>query len=171
MRVIIALVLGLSLSLNVMARRHKKIPLDPPRLQQVNQILSESSDLGLALFSQKDDQVKQELTELNIQIRQILSSLGDFELQNQEMHLKRILLSTKNNLETYENINTNDKKRVYLKKAFAQITQLVRMYKVDKKFRIFYCKDDNAEWVQTERKARNPVSPDRFGRCGMRPYR
>ncbi|MEC9281855.1 MAG: hypothetical protein VX642_04030 [Bdellovibrionota bacterium] len=166
---LIALIFSISSS-NLWARSYK-IKLDEKMLNSVNQLLDKTTAFHLALYSQKQDQIKKEIVEMNLNIDSLLKNMGDFQVQNQAMHLKRILKSTKNYLETYQNINGEESRKTSLKKAFSQMVQLIRMYQVDKKYRVFYCKDDNSEWIQEGWKAKNPIHPQKHGACGQRAYR
>lgn len=168
---ILSFALILFFSSTVLSARNTKLELDPGTLSNINQLLENTSELHKALFDQNDSAVKKELTEMNLGINSVLTSIGDFQVQNHGMHLKRILQSTKNYLESYQNLNSSDKRLKNLKKAFSQLIQLVRIYRVDKKYRIFYCKADNSEWIQEGWKAKNPIHPSKHGRCGQRAYR
>ena len=158
-------------STTALSARSTKLSLDEATIKKLNQLLNETTDFQAALYEQNDAKIKQEIIELNRVIDGFLVGLGDFQVQNQGMHLKRILRSTKNYLESYQNLNSQDKKIQNLKKAFSQLVQLVRIYKVDKEYRIFYCKSDNSEWIQKGWKAKNPIHPTKYGKCGQRAYR
>ena len=156
--------------LNVQARK-SKLQVDEKMLTSVNELLARTSELHKALYKQRSDQIKKEILEMNMKIDSLLKNMGDFQVQNQAMHLKRILQSTRTSLESYENLRGTEKRTKSLKKAFSQLIQLVRMFPVDKKYRIFYCKSDNSEWIQEGWRAANPINPDRHGKCGQRAYR
>lgn len=168
---VLPLILVLLVSSPVLSARNTKLTLDPSTLMKINGLLGDTAELHKALYEQNDAAVKKELMEMNIGITSVLSEIGDFQLRNNGMHLKRILQSTKQYLESYENLNSSDKRKKNLKKAFSQLIQLVRIYKVDKKYRIFYCKSDNSEWIQEGWRARNPINPDKHGKCGQRAHR
>ena len=140
-------------------------------LGAIHQVLDKTSALHQALSKQREDQIKQQVLELNLQIETLLGGMGDFQLQNQAMHLKRILQSTRRYLDSFENQGAEEPKLQSLKLAFSQLVQIVRMYPVDKKYQVFYCKADNSEWVQEGGKPANPIHPDRHGTCGQRAYR
>lgn len=154
-----------------LSARNTKLDLDKNTLKKVNQLLLETSEFQTALYEQNRDNVKKEILELNMSINMFLREIGDFQVQNQGMHLKRILQSVKNHLESYQNLNSEEKRLSNLKKAFSQLVQLVRIYKVDKSYRIFFCKNDNSEWIQKGWKAKNPIHPNKYGKCGQRAYR
>ena len=107
---VISIVVCFVFSGTALSARNSKIELDKDTLAKINTLLGETTDFQKALYEQDSARVKKEILELNNSINMVLRGLGDFQVQNQGMHLKRILQSTQNYLETYQNINRNEKK-------------------------------------------------------------
>ena len=76
------LVLVLSISSSNLWARSYKIKLDDKMLSSVNQLLDKTTDFHQALYSQKQDQIKKEIVEMNLNIDSLLKNMGDFQVQN-----------------------------------------------------------------------------------------
>lgn len=158
------------LSLNVWARRGRKIDLKPALQTTVNSILENSTSFQEALNSQNQDMINAQVKALSISIDQAVLKMSDFSVDPYETHIKRILKSTKKYLEGYINMNDEKEKKTHLRKMFSQLVQLVRGYNVDNTYRIYFCNKDNSEWIQKvvnkNWRSKNPIQPNSLSNCG-----
>ncbi len=144
------------------SRRYPQIDPAPPLKIELNQVLKFASEFQKASYAQDERAFEASLSQL---IGSIDRAWAKADLaRDQKPHLTRILRSAKLQLQSSRN-QLGTKRSQSVKEAFAQIVQLIQIYKLDS-YRIFFCSKDRAVWIQTDSRAQNPVSPDRFASCG-----
>jgi hypothetical protein len=107
-----------------------------------------------SLVEQNEEQADIGLRDLLKQIahaRSHLNVVKDYE----RPHLVRILDAAKEQFEMSQ-AAYGQERRVRLEDGFNQLVNLVRIYKVDKAYGIYFCPSDRSTWVQTGNKAQYP---------------
>ena len=135
--------------------------------KELNLILKAGASVHHSLVAQNEELTDIELRDLLKQIvhaRSHLASAKDYE----RAHLTRILDAAKENFELSQAAYGNER-RTRLAEGFNQLVNLVRIYKVDKQYGIYFCPLDRSTWVQTGSKAQYPF-PSSGNRepCGMK---
>ncbi len=82
----------------------------------------------------------------------------------QSLHITKIIQSAQSALEIYKEDPNSKDAHLELKDFFKEIVQITQVFDV-KKYKIFFCPQDKALWLQTLPKAQNPVSPN-LKNCG-----
>lgn len=75
----------------------------------------------------------------------------------QSLHITKIIQSAQSALEVYKEDPESKDAHLELKDFFKEIVQITQVFDV-KKYKIFFCPQDKALWLQTLPKAQNPVS-------------
>lgn len=163
--IIIFVVLSLSCTLNA---RKKRIPLSGKLAPYLNSLLDQSLSLHKAMVNEKETEAQKHVKVLKSSIEDILLLIKGNRSSDQGVLLRKILTRTQQNMEAYLNIPDEKQRELKMKQAYSQLAQLVRVYEVDKKFRIFNCTKDRSEWIQTGWRAQYPFDPQKYQRCGIR---
>jgi hypothetical protein len=135
--------------------------------KELNLVLKAGDSVHHSLVAQNEELTDIGLRDLLKQIahaRSHLSSAKDYE----RGHLVRILDAARENFELSQAAYGNER-RARLTEGFNQLVNLVRIYKVDKAYGIYFCPLDRSTWVQTESKAQYPFPPTGSREpCGMK---
>jgi hypothetical protein len=143
--------------------------LHPKLTRELNQLLRVSESLHKALVSQDEEKTE-------IAIRDILQQIDAVRYLSQHTelikffergHLLRILTTARENFEL--TIRTyGDERRGRVEDGFNQLVNLVRIYRLQSDFGIYFCERDRTSWVQKGGRAQNPFRPESMRDCGIR---
>lgn len=142
--------------------RRRKIDVSEPLKQELNHVLKATNELHSAFFAQDEAMIA-------TKIQSTIQSIGranerSYLAPTQKMHLTKMLNSAKSHLEMTQ-MQSGSKRQKSLKKAFAQLVNLAKVYRLDN-YRIFFCPKDKSVWIQKSWKPKNPIHPKLFGSCG-----
>ncbi len=141
--------------------------LNTPVTKELNSVLRMGDAVHHSLVAQNE-----ELTDIGLRdlLRQIararthLSYAKDYE----RPHLVRILDAAREQFELSQ-AAYGQERRTRLSEGFNQLVNLVRIYKLDKSYSIYFCPIDKSTWVQTGNKAQYPFPPaGNREPCGVR---
>ncbi len=165
MKFVITVSLGFLFSFYInSADARRAIVLDESLTQEVNELLGQTVDLQTSFYNQNENEITASLNQTLKQIDDAKSASLVIE-EYSRSHLNKILDAAKSRLELTQTTQDEIRRR-NLKSAFEQLAHLARIYKVDNKYRIFFCPKDRSSWVQTGWKAKNPINPETLGSCG-----
>jgi len=141
--------------------------LSPALTRELNLVLKAGDAVHHSLVAQNE-----ELTDIGLRdlLRQIAHARAHLNLAKdyERPHLVRILDAAKEQFELSQ-VAYGQERRVRLTEGFNQLVNIVRIYKVDKQYGIFFCPSDRSTWVQTGSKAQYPFTPIGSREpCGMK---
>ncbi len=128
--------------------------LNSPLTKELNAILKAGDSVHHSLVLQNE-----ELTDIGI--RDLLKQIGHARSRlylaktYERPHLVRILDAAKEQFELSQ-VAYGKERRVRLTEGFNQLVNLVRIYKLDKTYGIYFCPLDRSTWVQTGNRAQYP---------------
>lgn len=94
----------------------------------------------------------------------IVASMTQKNSSVQSLHITKIIQSAQNSIEIFKEDPMAKNANTELKDFFKDIVQITQVFEV-KKYKIFFCPQDKALWLQTLPKAQNPVNPS-LKNCG-----
>ena len=149
------------------AGRNAELVLSPALTRELNLVLKTSEALHKSLVRQDDEQVEIGLKDLLQQIDHA-RALSHLAKPHERAHLVRILDAAREQFEVTKTAY-GEQRRAHLEDAFNQLVNLVRIYRLDRAYGIFFCPKDKTTWVQKGAKPQNPFRTE-GGRepCGMR---
>ena len=143
-----------------------ELVLEPELTRELNSVLRSGDTLRQALVAQDDEQI-------DLAIRDLLQQLDHargvsiLAKPHERGHLVRILDSARERFEVAQTSFGQDRKS-QLEEAYDQLVNLVRIYKLDRQYSIFFCPKDKTSWVQKGLKAQSPFHPPGREPCGIR---
>lgn len=141
--------------------------LNSPLTKELNLVLKAGDSVHHSLVSQSEELTDMGLRDLLKQIAHARAHLylaKDYE----RPHLVRILDAAKEQFELSQ-AAYGQERRARLTEGFNQLVNLVRIYRLDKTYGIYFCPLDRSTWVQTGTKAQYPFqSPGNREPCGIR---
>lgn len=144
-----------------------RIDLVPRLAAELNQILKVSESLQLAMLNKSEDQLDISVREVVSQIERTVS-LSKLAKPHERNHLLRILRTARENFELAQG-SFGKERDSHLENGLNQLVNIVRIYKVDRVYGIFFCSKDKNSWVQRGKKPQNPFrGPASKVDCGMR---
>ncbi len=144
-----------------------RIELIPKLSAELNQLLKVSENLQNAMVKKSEDQLDVSIREMVTQIQRT-ASLSVLAKPYERSHLLKILRSARENFEMAQG-SFGKERDTHLTDGLNQLVNIVRIYKVDRSYGIFFCPRDKNSWVQRGKKAQNPFrSPASTEGCGMR---
>jgi hypothetical protein len=143
------------------------LTLSPGLTRELNLVLKAGDAVHHSLVAQNE-----ELTDIGLRdlLKQIAHARAHLNLAKdyERPHLVRILDAAKEQFELSQ-VAYGQERRVRLTEGFNQLVNIVRIYKVDKQYGIFFCPIDRSTWVQTGSKAQYPFTPSGSREpCGMK---
>lgn len=123
------------------------LTLAPALTKELNLVLKAGDSVHHSLVAQNEELTDIGLRDLLKQLahaRAHLAIAKDYE----RPHLSRILDAAKEQFELSQ-AAYGQERRARLEEGFNQLVNLVRIYKVDKQYGIFFCPNDKSTWVQT----------------------
>lgn len=136
-------------------------------MHELNSVLRAGDGLHKSLVAQDDEQIDIGLRDV---LHQLIRAKGAllFAKPHERRHLVRILEAAQENFELTRS-SYGDERRARLEDGYNQLVNLVRIYRLDRAYGIFFCPKDKTTWVQRGNKPQNPFHPDdRRESCGMR---
>lgn len=144
--------------------------LAPPVMFELNQLLKASDALHKSLLSQDDEQIEMGIRDILLQIDKTKAASVQVK-PHERGHLLRILDSAHEQLEL-SRTSFGEQRRLHLEDGFNQLVNIVRIYRVDRQYGIFFCPKDRTTWVQTGQNPKNPFRTMAEGArrepCGIR---
>lgn len=134
---------------------------------ELNQILKASETLQQAMVNKSEDQLDFSVREIVLQIQKTVS-LSSLAKPHERNHLLRILRTARENFEMAQG-SYGQEREEHLTSGLNQLVNIVRIYRVDRAYGIFFCPKDKNSWVQKGKKPQNPFrSPASSLDCGLR---
>jgi hypothetical protein len=137
---------------------------------ELNEVLHASEGLHKALVLQDEEKTEIAVREM-IQRLEIARKYSHLVKPYERGHIVRILDAAKDNFELTQSLY-GDERRTQMEEGFNQLVNLVRIYRLQPSFGIFFCPKDRTSWVQRwPAQAQNPFRPDSLKDCGIRASR
>jgi hypothetical protein len=146
-----------------------ELTLDPQLTRELNAVLQAGDDLRLSLLRQSEEQIDIGIRDLLQQIdraREVSHLAKPYE----RGHLLRILDAAKENFEVVQT-SYGTQRKTQLEEGYNQLVNLVRIYKLDRTYSIYFCPKDKESWVQKVGKPQSPFTASASSSrepCGMR---
>lgn len=153
-------------SLRAEARRIERLRLEPVTMAEMSALLGQGDALHGALTKQDDEQTEVVLRDLQIAIAKTVQASSKLKI-HERSHLLKILDSMGENLEIARN-SGSDERRERLAEVFNMLANLVRIYAVEPRFKIFFCSRDKMTWVQTKPRGVYPFPEMGERDCALR---
>lgn len=164
MRLLLSLLIPMVLPLQLLAG---ELVLAAPLTIELNRVLKMSEALHKSLLSQNEERVDLALRDMLWQLERARDA-SQYAKPHERGHLVRILDSAREHFELTQS-SYGDERRSRLEDGFNQLVNLVRIYKLDRTYSIYFCPKDKTTWVQTGIKAQNPFKAESSREpCGMR---
>lgn len=138
----------------------------PAVVNELNLLLEAAHGLHEALVEQKQDRVELGVRDTLLQIDRARDASAKVK-EHERRHLVRVLESAKTQFELVQS-SSGEARREHMEQAFNQMVNLLRVYRLDRTYGIFYCPKDNTTWVQKGWKGTNPFRPNELLKCGIR---
>lgn len=144
-----------------------RMELVPKLSAELNDILKASENLQSAMIKKSEDQLDVSVREMVAQIQRTVA-ISSLAKPHERSHLLKILRAARENFEFAQG-SYGKERDTHLNDGLRQLVNIVRIYKVDRSYGIFFCPRDKNSWVQRGKKAQNPFrSPASVETCGMR---
>lgn len=134
-------------------------------MRELNQVVRASDLLHTSLVSTDDEQIEIAVRGLIHQIDRV-RTVAILAKQHERPHLLKILESGREQLEVAQTAY-GEERRLRFRSAYNQLVNLVRIYKIDRAYGIFFCDKDKSSWVQKGSKALNPFNAA-LRKCGVK---
>lgn len=142
-----------------------KIQLDPKVKSSYLKLLEQAAEFHSAL--QKGDQktLKNEIKETQEIIASLYQKNPSFLEFHHRIHSYKLLSKLEEQLAGLESQSQPNKKNI--KTLFLSFFELAKVYDLDKEMKgnLFYCPKDKSLWIQSDKKAHNPINPNHIN-CG-----
>lgn len=131
-----------------------ELPLAPAVINGLNQVLRASDGLHKSLVAKDEEQIELGVRDILVEIEKAKQASLQAK-PHERRHLVRILDVAH---EQFEQTRTTfgDERRARLEEAYNQLVNIVRIYRVDRTYGIFFCPKDRTTWVQKGQRAQNP---------------
>ena len=162
----LAALLVFLLSFSVEARRIERIELESKTMAELTVLLSAADGLHANLVKQDDEQIDVSLRDIELATRRTMAvsvRLKPYE----RMHLMKNLESIDASVGAARNSGHSDR-RERIADIFNTAANLVRVYSVDARFKIFFCARDKMTWIQTKPSGRYPFVDNGERECALR---
>lgn len=144
-----------------------ELSLAPELMVELNQVLKVSDSLHKSLMSQDEDQVELNLRDM-VQELERAKRASRVVKEHDRGHLLRVLAAASEQFELTQS-TYGDERLLRLEEGYNQIVNLIRVYRVDRAYGIFFCPKDRTTWVQRGGKPQNPFRADTHREpCGLR---
>lgn len=160
--IVSGLVLG-SVSISAGA---EELPLNPLLATELNRVLQAGDALHKSLVAQNEEQIEIDIHQLLWQIGSARDASATVK-PHERGHIVLILDSAQREFEQTRTLY-GEERRTRLEKGYDQIVNLLRIYRLDRAYSIFYCRDDNTSWIQKGQRGQNPFRPKTLKNCGIR---
>jgi hypothetical protein len=144
-----------------------RLVLAPSLATELNLILRASDVLHQSLVNQNEEQIEMGLRDVIWQIDRTKSSLH-MAKPHERGHLVRILDAARDHFEVTQTAFGDDR-RASLAEGYNQLVNLIRIYRLDRSYDIYFCPKDRTTWVQKGSRVQNPFRTDSQRQpCGIR---
>jgi hypothetical protein len=144
-----------------------RLVLAPSLANELNLILRASDVLHQSLVNQNEEQIEMGLRDVIWQIDRTKSSLH-MAKPHERGHLVRILDAAREQFEMTQT-SFGDDRRSSLAEGYNQLVNLIRIYRLDRSYDIYFCPKDRTTWVQKGARVQNPFRTDSSRQpCGIR---
>jgi len=130
------------------------ITLEPSLMTELNLVLKAGVTLHHSLIAQNDEQIDINLRDVIVELERAKSK-SMIAKAHERSHLLRILDGAQEGFELSQS-TVGEERTARLEGAFNQLVNLVRIYRVERGYEIFFCPKDRSTWVQRGSKAQNP---------------
>lgn len=143
------------------------LALSPTLTNELNQVLRAGDLLHQALVGRSDEQIEMSVRDILWHLDRARNALRTAK-PHERAHLSRILSAARQHFEVTQTAY-GEERRSRLEDGFNQLVNLVRIYRLDKSYSIFFCPKDRTTWVQKGSRGRNPFQSE-WSResCGIR---
>jgi hypothetical protein len=144
-----------------------ELELPAPIARELNQVLKVSSSLHQSLVAQDEEQTELGLRDVIHELQRARKASEQFK-PHERGHLLRILDAAQDDFE--QTLSSSGTERTeHLEEAFNQLVNLLRIYRLDHAYGIFFCPKDRTNWVQKGDRAKNPFHTEGEREpCGMK---
>ncbi len=147
-------------------RRIERLRLEPNTLAELSALLSHGDALHSALTKQEDEQTEVALRDIQVSIARTMSVSVRVKM-HERAHLLKILESMAESVEIARNSGSAER-RERMADAFNMMANIVRIYGVDGRFKIFFCSRDKMTWIQTKSRGVYPFPETGERDCALR---
>jgi len=152
------------------ARRISRLVLEPNTMAELTALLSAADALHASLTEQDDEQIDVILRDIEVATRRTMMMSAKLKPHDRS-HLVKILESVEMNVGVARNSGHTDR-RERIVDIFNMMANLVRIYGVDTRFKIFFCDRDKMTWIQTKASGQHPFAdarePASVRNCALR---
>ncbi|CAN5404130.1 hypothetical protein BH10BDE1_BH10BDE1_30440 [soil metagenome] len=141
------------------ARKGERLQLEPNTMAELTVMLSAGDALHGGLTKQDDEQVDVALRDIELATRRTISVSARLKPYVRE-HLVKVLEVIESNVGAARNSGHIDR-RERISDIFNMMANLVRVYSVDARFKIFFCGRDKMTWIQTKPNGVYPFNDSR----------
>ena len=153
-------------SFTARARHAERIALEPRTATELTLLLSAVDGLHSNLMRQDDEQVDVSLRDIEVATRNTM--LVSVHMKPHERtHLMKNLESIDASVGVARNSGHSDR-RDRIADIFNTTANLVRVYSVDSRFKIFFCARDKMTWIQTKSNGQHPLNETGERECALR---
>ena len=165
---VLLVVLATGLACSEAANAKGELILNSQLTRELNQVLKMGDAVHHSLVKNDEEQTDLGLRDLLKQIDRA-RAVSHLAKPHERSHLLIILDAAKDQFEQTQSAFGNER-RHRLEEGFNQLVNLVRIYRLDKTYGIYFCPKDKATWVQTGMKGQNPFQTSAGNRepCGIR---
>lgn len=146
------------------AKRGPNIALGEHLTQSLNQIMDQSIALQTLVIEGRAERAKVVVGKIISQLESARRSSTD-EPINIRSHLLKLIQASETKLGYLIGLR-GEAFRLSFKEALETMAHFPRIYKLDQRYRIFFCDKDKSSWVQIGVRPRNPVSHEKWINCG-----
>jgi len=154
----------------VLAGKTGDLQLAPQVMLELNHLIKASDTLHKSLLSQDEEQIEMGIRDIIIQIDKAKATTARLK-PHERGHLLRILDSAHEQFEQTR-ASYGEQRRLRLEEGFNQLVNIVRIYRIDRQYGIFFCPKDRTTWIQKGWQAQNPframTESGRREPCGIR---
>lgn len=148
------------------ARKAGRIELESSTMSQLTILLGTIDGLHSNLIKQDDEQIEVSLRDIEQETHRTMG-VSERLKPYERTHLMKNLESIEINVGAARNSGHSDR-RERIADIFNTAANLVRVYSVDARFKIFFCPRDKMTWVQTKSVGRYPFVDNGERECALR---
>lgn len=163
---VLILCITVAIAISAEARRIERLRLEPNTMAEISVLLSHGDDLHSALTKQEDEQIEVTLRDIQVSIARTMSASIRVKM-HERAHLLKILESMAENVEIARNSGLTER-RERISEVFNMMANVVRIYNVDARFKIFFCSRDKMTWIQTKARGAYPFPEVGERECALR---
>lgn len=148
------------------ARRVERIVLEVRTAAELTVLLSAVDGLHSNLIKQDEEQVDVSLRDIEVATHNTMAVSARMK-PHERTHLVKYLESIDASVGVARN-SGHDDRRERIADIFNSAANLVRVYSVDARFKIFFCRRDQKTWIQTKSTGQYPFTETGERECALR---